>query len=263
MAWLHPRLAAAVLFASAPAALGAQIDYRNSDRGRPTRVADAYPIERYGFEASLPYRFTTGNGVTAHVVAPELEYGIGRSLEVEVGLEWLASRTGTAGGGSHVAANVLYNPRRETLRWPALSVGVEVGHATAGSFPEGLTVVVNAFATRSVGRARLHLNGGWTAIDPDAAQNAISPQWWAGLGWDVTLYRTSTLLAAEVTVERDRAGEPLGWAFGLAARRQLTPTVVLFAGAQQALRRVPGSSEVTIGLSRAFAIAGLLPRRRP
>ncbi len=42
-------VAAAVLVAAVPRGAQAQIDYRNLDDDRPTRIEDAYPVERYAF----------------------------------------------------------------------------------------------------------------------------------------------------------------------------------------------------------------------
>src|SRR5215213_2714705 len=46
-----PAAVLAVLVRGAPA--GAQTDYYNTDEGRPVRVEDAYPTERYAFELQL------------------------------------------------------------------------------------------------------------------------------------------------------------------------------------------------------------------
>jgi hypothetical protein len=44
-------------------------------------------------------------------------------------------------------------------------------------------------------------------------------------------------------------------------RRQLAPTLVLQAGIRRWLDGDPGANEITLGLSHAFAIAGLMPGR--
>src|SRR4029453_3509588 len=61
-----------------PAAAGAQTDYYNTDAGRPIRVEDAYPTERYGFELQLaPLRLERSRGgVYNWGVEPELAYGV-------------------------------------------------------------------------------------------------------------------------------------------------------------------------------------------
>src|SRR5438067_1610430 len=85
--------ALALGLAGGPVALAAQIDYRNLEDHRPTRVEDAYPIERYGFELSLPYVFTAAPGsVRSHRLSPELEYGFARGAAAGLRLHFLAYR---------------------------------------------------------------------------------------------------------------------------------------------------------------------------
>lgn len=259
-----PRLLAAFLLCPLlPPGLAAQIDYRNLDDGRPSRVTDAVAVERYAFELSLPWRFSSGRGSSAHTLAPALEYGIARNLVVGVDLELVADRGGAGApiGESHAGLSLFYNARRETPGAPALSFELEVGQPTAASLLSDLGATLTGIATRSLGRSRWHANLAARVGGPDAEPDgAAEPRWWAGLAWDYTLYRTSTLLVAELVAE-DGPGETR-WAVGAGVRRQLTPTVVLHAGLARRLDRGPGTTSVTLGLSHAFAVAGLMPGRR-
>ena len=55
----------------------AQTGYRNLDRGRPSVVADAYGLERYGFEVSGGYRLgRIGPSRWQHVFDADLSYGV-------------------------------------------------------------------------------------------------------------------------------------------------------------------------------------------
>src|SRR5215213_7417354 len=62
--------------AAVPAA--AQTDYYNIDSGRPVRIEDAYPVERYAFEAQVaPLRMERRDDGAYHwEFEPELGYGI-------------------------------------------------------------------------------------------------------------------------------------------------------------------------------------------
>jgi hypothetical protein len=253
------RLVVALLVALAPAGtLAAQIDYRNLDPGRPLRVTDAVAVEQYAFEASLPWRLATGGGGSAHVVAPEVGYGLARNLVVGLELELVADRSGSLPGESHAALSVFYNARRETVELPAISLAVEVGQATAAPLGRQVAATFTGIASRSLGRSRLHLNGSIAPLAPDE-----TGRWWAGLAWDYTLYRTSTLLAIEAIVE-DRPARP-GASVAVAAglRRQLAPTLVIQGGVRRRLDADPGATELTVGFSHAFGIAALLPGWRP
>jgi len=85
-----------------------------------------------------------------------------------------------------------------------------------------------------------------------------SPKWWSGLAVDRTLVRQSTVLIAEVYALRALSSVPVEVNAALGLRRQLTPYTVLDLGFARRLREVGPDLEVTIGLSRAFAIAGLM-----
>src|SRR5260370_963968 len=69
--------AAAVVGLCGTRSLAAQTDYRNLDEGRPTRVEDAFPVERYAFEFLTSYALERepGGGIV-HAFVPELEYGL-------------------------------------------------------------------------------------------------------------------------------------------------------------------------------------------
>ena len=224
-------LLAAVLLLGMPAArpLVAQVDYRNLDDGRPTRVTDAYPVERFAFEFSVGGRLRGRQGFAS----PHLEYGVVRNLMVGVGAELGAP-------GSHAEVSALWNARRETPGFPAVSVSAAIG----------LDPVIGLLATRSFGLARLHFNGALDLSGPAG--------WWGGLAADRTLFRRSTLVVTEVVAERVGGGQPVEWSAAVGLRRQITPTVVLHGGASQGFGRL--GTEINFGLSYAFAIAGLMPR---
>lgn len=239
--------------------LAAQIDYRNLDGHRPTRVTDAYPIERYAFELTLPYGFSRASGVSTHTVSPHLEYGIGRNLMVGFGAE-IADRAAetTLGVGG------LWNVRRETPSWPGFGLSFEVTQPLDGArFGADASVALGALATRSVGRSRLHLNAAAAVLRPDAAARWTEPAWWAGLAWDYTLFRTSTLLVAELFAEDHGGGEEVDWVAGFGARRQLTPTLVIHGGIERSLRSGRSATEINLGLSHAFAVRALMRGGRP
>lgn len=219
---------AALLFGSAGAfPLQAQVDYRNLDDLRPTRVTDAYPIERFAFEFSAGGRLRGGEGAAA----PHLEYGLFRNFMVGVGGEFGAAE-------SHAEVSALWNARRETPGFPAVSVSAAVGQDP----------VIGLLATRSFGLTRLHLNGGLDLSGP--------ADWWGGVAADWTLFRTSTLVVSELVAER--VAQTVEWSAALGLRRQITPTVVLHGGVSQGFGGL--GTEFNLGLSYAFAIPGLLPR---
>jgi hypothetical protein len=249
----RPLVAAAVVLVFGSPAV-AQVDYRNLDHGLPSRVADAYPVERYAFELAGPARFALQNGNVRGRVAPQLDYGVASNVMVGVGLDLAVG--GQGGEPSREHASLLWNVRRETPGWPALSVVFE---ASSAKFDDaGLTAGV--LATRSFGRSRLHANLVAAFVEPKDA--LTEPVWWVGLGWDYTLFRTSTLVVVDLVVAQEREGLPRGWDLGAGIRRQLSPTLVVHGGVSRSLGTAGEGTQLTMGLSHAFAIKGLMPGRR-
>ncbi len=224
-------VAALVLGMAGAPALPAQVDYRNLDDARPSRVTDAYPVERFAFELSMGGRLRTGNGVTEGRASPHLEYGIFRNVMIGIGAELMDE-------GSHFEASAFWNARRETAGFPAVSLAASVGEDP----------LVRFLATRSFGLSRLHFNTGLDLSGP--------ADWWGGLAWDRTLFRTSTLVVGELVAERVGPGQRVDWSAGLGLRRQLTQTVVIHGGVSQGLSG--SGTEFSLGLSHAFAVAGLM-----
>ncbi len=243
------------------ASLGAQIDYRNLDGHRPSRVEDAYPIERHAFEFSLPYRLETGPG-SVYSFTPELAWGAFRNGSVGVSVDWQWLRSGVAARAPRVRSNafLLANLAGESPGRPALAVRADLASPLDGGGVGSASLTLGGIATRSWGLVRLHLNGGWTVAAPSDPLLRSEPRWWAGLAVDRTLFRTSTLLIGELVAERAIGRSDPDWTVGLGLRRQMTPTVVFDVGAEL-VRGDRDRFGMTVGMSHAFAIAGLMTRR--
>ena len=255
------------VLAIAAAPVGAQIDYRNLDDDRPARVEDAYPVERYAFEFLVPYAVERERGgVTVHSWVLELAYGVLRNGQIGLKAPLAAVRAGgtTTTGLSGLRAFALYNFNTESLLLPALSFRADVTFPVGSLAGSNTRVTVKGIATRSFGRTRVHVNGAW-GFGPagTAAVVETAERWWVGAALDRTLYRQSLLLVGEVYALRALAGAPteVNASFGL--RWQWRPTTVLDVGISRGLRDGLGPDyAVTVGVSNAFAIAGLMPGGR-
>ena len=261
-------LALPALAASLAARASAQTDYRNLDLDRPVAVEAAYPLERYALEWLVSWRYArldTGRG--QHLLAPELAYGLVRGTEIGIEAPLAATtQTGTTDLGlAGLRAFALYNLTAERRTLPGAALRLDATAPVGAQGGRGGAVMVQALATRSIGRNRLHLNAGLALAQAEepAAAGAI-PRWRAGLAADRTLIRTSTLLVAAVTAEQETRGADLVVAAAAGFRRQLAPALVLDAGISWAFG--PGvrpRPAVTLGLSHAFAIAALMPGGAP
>lgn len=249
-------------------ASAAQTDYYNTDAGRPVRVEDAYPVERFAWEAQVaPLRVERLDGGNYHwEVEPELAYGIFPRTHLEVGLPLLwedaGENEGLAVGG--VDVSVLHNLNVETRTLPALAVAAEALLPVGSGAPDGVFPAVKAIATRTYGFARFHLNGAYTfGSTPEAAdaRTGEAARWMAGLAVDKTFPLRSALVIADVFVEQPfHEGDDPQWTVEVGTRYQLDPWFALDAGVG---RRFAGGERgwfFTFGAARVFAIRSLMPR---
>lgn len=258
---------AAALLASGPACLAAQIDYRNLDDDRPTRVEDAYPVERYAFEFLVPYAFERErSGASVHSWVFELAYGVLPNAQIGFKAPLAAVRAGgtTTTGLSGLRAFALYNFNTEGPVLPAIALRADAAFPVGSLGGDETQVSLKGMATRSWGPTRLHLNGA-VRLGRDAPGPVVEgiEQWWYGAALDRTLFRQSVLLVGEVYATREIGAAPAQVNASLGLRWQWRPTRVLDVGIARRLREDLGPDyAVTVGISNAFAIAGLMPRGR-
>ena len=244
--------------------LSAQIDYRNLDDDRPVVTEDAYPVERYAFELLGPYRFEAeAGGAEHHTIVPELAYGVARNTQVGLKLPFAAvdEGAGTDWGLAGLRVFGLYNFNTESRWVPALSLRADATFPVGSLAGEGSRFALKAIATRSWGRMRLHLNAARGFGSEDALSVAEPLKRWSGsVAVDRTFFRPSILLIGEVAVSQAVQDAPTGVNASLGGRWQWTPTLVLDAGVTRRLRSDIGPDiALTIGLSHAFALRGLMP----
>ena len=271
-----------LLFVALPAVAAAQTDYYNTDAGRPIRVEDAYPTERYGFELQLaPLRLERSRGgVYNWGLEPELAYGVLPRTHLEIGfplaftdLGGTRERSGLAG----IDVSVLHNLNVETKTLPAFGLLGEVLVPAGGLGPDKAYPSVKAIATRTYHWARIHLNGQYTfgsapaetssALGADASAG-IGPgvvelsRWFGGIAVDRTLPLRSMLVTGEVYAQQPlRSAEDVEWNAGVGIRYQLNPKFSLDGGLGKRLTGANQSWFVTFGLARAFAVPWLMPGR--
>jgi len=245
-----------VVAITSPAA--GQLDYRNLDDGRPLWTEDAWPVERRALEFLFPYSLGWGRLVTLHSSQPELAWGawdnfmLGAKLPLAVVRGSSGNEAGVAGPG----AFLFYNLRGEGRSLPALAVRAE-GHLPLGKLAhDDPTLTLKGIATRTLGRERVHLNAAWTAVGADADDGLEGEgRWAASIAVDRTLYRTSTLLAAELLAQDAGRGAPASLRAAVGLRRQMSPTLVLDLGMSRALQKDADQPwGLTIGLSRALGV---------
>jgi len=260
-------LMGATLIALTAARAWAQIDYRNLDDDRPTRVEDAYPAERYAFELLIPYSVERERGgATVHASVLELEYGVIRNGQVGLKAPVGAVReTGaTTAGLSGLRVFGLYNVNTEGRLLPALSLRADVGFPVGALAGSETQVAVKAITTRSWGRNRVHLNASFRfGADGTPPVLEALDRWWYGIAVDRTLFRQSVLVVGETYARKLTTTAQVEVTASLGLRWQWRTTTVLDVGIARRLRRSVGPDyAMTIGVSNVFALAGLMPGGR-
>ncbi len=258
-------LVTASFAATAPAA--AQIDYRNLDDERPVATEDAYPIERYAFELTAPYRYEAEpEGSKVHLVVPEIAYGLlpNAELGLEAPLAAVDVGSDTDWGLAGLQAFAFYNFNTESPVLPAFSLRGDLSLPVGSLAGDATRFTLKGIATRTWGRTRFHLNLARSFGSEDELAAAEPANRWAySLAADRTLFRESVLLIGEVAATEALRGAPTEVNASVGARFQWAPTLVLDAGISRRLRDGVGPDlALTLGLSHAFAFRGLMPAGR-
>ena len=263
LGWLFASL---LVILSPPGRAVAQTDYRNLDDDRPTSVEDAYPIERWAFELIAPWRYERArDGSSLHAFVPELAYGLFPNAHVGIKLPIAGESAGSdrTWGLSGFRVFGLYNFNTDGVRWPALSLRADASFPVGDLGGAGSRVAIKAIMTRSFGRQRLHLNGSFvfgSGQEPAAVEPL--PRWSAGAAVDHSFIRESILLVAELTAKQVSPGDATEAHVAIGARYQVAPTIVFDLGMARRVSSQGPDYAVTVGLSHAFAIAGLMPKPR-
>lgn len=258
-------VAGAALAAALGGPAAAQTDYYNTDKGRPVRVEDAYPVERHAFEMQLaPLKLEREAGGVYHwEVAPEVAWGVLPRTQIEVGFPLAyvdAGAGGKASGLAGIEVAALYNLNNETRTLPALAIAADVLLPVGGLGPDRVYPTLKGIATRTFSRARFHVNAEYT-LGPDPAEVGEASRWMAGIAVDRTFPIRSLLVTADLFAEQALdSDESLAWTAEAGLRYQTSPQFNVDLGIG---RRFAGDEQgwsFTVGVAHAFALRSMLGR---
>jgi hypothetical protein len=250
-----------------------QTDYYNTDRGRPIRIEDAYPTERYSFDVHLaPVTLQRSpGGVYTWRLNPEVAYGVFPRTQIEVGMPLTYVDLGASArsfGLAGIDLSALYNFNVETESMPALGVRGTVVLPVGSLAPDRAYASVQGMATRTYRWARFHVNGQYTAGSrPSSAQPMASAgedvsRWLAGIAVDRTFPLRALLLTAETFAEQPLEPDAsVAWRAGAGLRYQVDPFFAVDAGVGKRLTGEDTGWFITVGLARVFGIRSLFPVR--
>lgn len=264
--------------AGRPSRAAAQIDFYNTDAGRPIQVEDAYALEYRGLELqAAPFRLERARGGLYNFgIEPKLAVGFRPRTQLEIGLPVAYVDAGVGrrtGGLAGVDVSVLHNLNVET-RLPALAIAGGLLLPVGGLAPDRAYPSLKGIATKTFRVARVHVNGQYTlgtrlpadgAAGPGVGAVGAGPQvqelsrWLVGAAVDRTFPLRSLLVTGEVYARKPlRLGRAVEYNAAVGSRFQLTPRTALDGGVG---RRLTGGDQgwfVTFG--SAYAIG--LPWRR-
>ncbi len=265
MKHLAPRLVAgsAIALLAHAAPLAAQEDFMSADLERPLLVEDAFPLKFREWEVELGLRggpAETGSGLLG---IAELKSGLFLNGEVGLEIEAGVQDSGSDVGGSlsgieAVSAHLLYGLSRETWGWPAFAGRVDVSSPGTGSFGrEDWGVQFKGIATRSLGRLRLHANGGYALAGTDDGGDF----WLVGVALQYPIGLFSRAILGDIYAELPTGdGRARVWVeFG--TRWQLANRSVLDFGIATRLDEWEAGNanvQLVIGISRIFGIPDLV-----
>lgn len=164
-------LAAAV--ALVPRAVHA-IDHTNLDGGRPVRLEDAYAIAHREWTIEAGFRLDAADGRTGRgVFGADVLFGLLPNLQIGAGGAAVSGSAGPAALGRAEGGRfeTLFNLNQESLTLPAIALEGAFGFSSSGGDTD-TAYEVTAILTKSLGRVRFHVNGGYeVAVDPGRGED--------------------------------------------------------------------------------------------
>jgi hypothetical protein len=255
---MHIRLLALIILFTLSTSVWA-LDHDNLDPNRPIQMEDAYPIPKgeIGLESGVRFN-DRRSGRTRAVFQPQIIYGAFQNTQIELQSDLFSEPSSLVGpnrsGDLHVGT--LYNFNTETLQWPAFAVRVEADLPT-GVQSRGVDAQVTGIMTRSFGRARFHLNAGYTVVgNAQADERNGAYRVIAALSYPIGYPHRfrETLIVDVYTRQSDLRGQRNNTGIEIGLRHQVSSRVVADAGLGT---EVYGPSDRaamtgTIGLSVGF-----------
>lgn len=237
--------------------LYAQVDFRNTDRGRPILIEDAYPIEYLAFELQGGIGYEKDGGEDRLDFSPEFRFGAYKNLQLGIETSYTSLSDGrTSSGGSDTFLHAIYSINQEGLEIPALSIRLDGGIPTGGLGTDHLHASATALTTKTFGSLRLHSNLSYT-IGPTASEGEgrdIS-RYLYGLGIDYAWPLRFVMVMGDIVLIKPIDDQKSELLLELGTRMQIHPKWVLDAGIGTGALREEGSDVIaTVGLTYIFGV---------
>jgi hypothetical protein len=153
----------ALLFAL-PVWAATSVDVQEVEKGSPTQVEDAYPLQYGEFDLEGLFRYTRFNGATAYIYEQRIEYGVAPNWQLRMSSPWVFGRGDKTENGN-LNVELLRNLDTEGPLLPAVALSVETDFPTGGRF-SGVDTTLKLLASKTLGKntgqRQLHFNATWT-----------------------------------------------------------------------------------------------------
>ena len=139
-------------------------DVEEVEKGSPTQVEDAYPLEYRELDVEGLFRYERLSHGHRFVLSPRLEYGFAPKWQIRLTAPFFTGMADTTGSGN-LQAELLWNFQTEAYWVPALAVSIE-GDFPTGHAAQGVDTTLKLLASKTLGtwiaRPQIHLNLAWT-----------------------------------------------------------------------------------------------------
>ena len=140
------------------------VDVREVEKGSPTQVEDAYPLQYREFDLEGLFRYARFNGASAYIYQQRIEYGVAPSWQLRMTSPWLFGRGDKTENGN-LNVEVLKNFDMEDRFIPAVALSVETDFPSGGGLT-GIDTTLKLLASKTVSDSpspgQVHFNAAWT-----------------------------------------------------------------------------------------------------
>lgn len=229
-------------------------DHYNLEEGLPTKLEDSLPTAYLNREFQGRFSWEhTRDGEEIFVLEPRLEYGILRNAQVDLEVPfWLGNGVEEEGLGDVVLA-ALYNLHQETLWLPAPSLAAQVIFPTNDD-SDGVDTVLKLILSKTIGKGytwqRMHVNVSWK-FNNDAHEDERENSFVGLIGYDRQI-GPDTIFILDFAREQEKEENKDSNMLEAGIRYQLTPLVVLTAGAAAGIGEDSPDFRTVVGVQKSF-----------
>jgi len=229
-------------------------DVDEVEKGSPTQLEDAYPLDNQELDLEGLFRWERVGGRHGYVWSPRIEYGFAPWWQVRASLPFLSGTTATDPPlNRNLQLQLQRSFNSEGLWTPALAVSTEADLPT-GPRAHGVDTVFTVQASKTLGTSpalpRVHANVGWmhnAAHTADERRDLYSMV----VGY-TRLVTSRMMIIADFFRQQQLAAGQTENVLELGLRRALTATAVIAVGAGYGITHDSRDFHLQVGFEYTF-----------